>query len=120
MFPIESMQFIIREFTYEAGVRNFEREIDRICRKVARIKAEKNTFPKTITLDVVERFFGPPQFFHTKAEREDEVGLATAMAWTANGGTIMPVEGLLVEGKGDLKLTGLLGSVMQESAQAAL
>jgi len=100
-------------------VRNLERKLGRICRKVARLKAEKNAYPEIIDLESVERFLGPPQYFHTKAERENEIGLATAMAWTANGGTIMPVEVLLIEGKGELKLTGQLGSVMQESAQAA-
>ncbi len=118
-FPIESLQLLIREYTYEAGVRNLERELGRICRKIARLKAEKMTWTTKVDLEMVKRFLGPPQFFHTKAEREDEIGLATAMAWTANGGTIMPVEVLLVGGKGDLKLTGQLGSVMQESAQAA-
>jgi ATP-dependent Lon protease len=119
LFPTESLQLIIREYTYEAGVRNFERELGRICRKIARLKSEKKACPKVIDLKDVERFLGPAQFFHTKAEREDEVGLATGLAWTANGGTIMPVEVLLVVGKGELKLTGQLGSVMQESAQAA-
>ena len=68
----------------------------------------------------MSRFLGPPQFFNLEAERDDEVGVATAVAWTANGGEIMPVEVLLVEGKGNLQLTGQLGDVMQESAQAAL
>jgi ATP-dependent Lon protease len=63
---------------------------------------------------------GPPQFFNLEAEREDEIGVATAVAWTANGGEIMPVEVLLIDGKGNLQLTGQLGEVMQESAQAAL
>jgi ATP-dependent Lon protease len=68
----------------------------------------------------VERFLGPPQFFNLEAERQDEVGVATAVAWTENGGEIMPVEILLLEGKGSLQITGQIGNVMQESAQAAL
>ncbi len=111
---------IIRAYTYEAGVRNLEREIGRICRKMARRKAEGREFAAEITPEDVEELLGPPQFFYHQAEREDEVGVATAVAWTSNGGEIMPVEVLLMEGKGGLKLTGQLGEVMQESAQAAL
>jgi ATP-dependent Lon protease len=68
----------------------------------------------------VERFLGPPVFFNLEVERRNEVGVATAIAWTLNGGEIMPVEVLLVEGKGNLQITGQIGNVMQESAQAAL
>jgi ATP-dependent Lon protease len=68
----------------------------------------------------VERFLGPPQFFDLQAEQQNEIGVATAVAWTENGGEIMPVEVLLIEGKGNLQITGQIGSVMQESAQAAL
>jgi ATP-dependent Lon protease len=116
----QTLQRIIREYTYEAGVRNLEREIGRICRKVARLKAEGKRFPNQVGAAAVERFLGPPQFFNLEAERQDEVGVATAIAWTENGGEIMPVEVLLVEGKGNLQITGQVGSVMQESAQAAL
>jgi ATP-dependent Lon protease len=111
---------IIREYTYEAGVRNLEREIGRVCRKVARLKAEGRRHPSQITPEAIERFLGPPQFFDMEAERQSEVGVATAVAWTENGGEIMPVEVLLVEGKGNLQITGQIGSIMQESAQAAL
>jgi ATP-dependent Lon protease len=69
---------------------------------------------------MVEKFLGPPEFFMTEAERQDEVGVATAMAWTENGGEIMPVEVLILEGKGNLQITGQIGDVMQESAHAAL
>jgi ATP-dependent Lon protease len=119
-FSDQSMQRIIREYTYEAGVRNLEREIGRICRKIARLKAEKRRFPSQIAAASVEKFLGPPQFFDMKAELEDEVGVATALAWTENGGEIMPVEVLLMDGKGNLQITGQIGNVMQESAQAAL
>jgi len=111
---------VVREYTYEAGVRNLEREIGRICRKVARLKAEGKRYPSSINVQAVERFLGPPQFFNLEAERQNEVGVATAVAWTENGGEIMPVEVLLMEGKGNMQITGQIGSVMQESAQAAL
>lgn len=119
-FSDQALQRAVREYTYEAGVRNLEREVGRICRKIARLKAEKKTFPSQITASSVERFLGPPQFFDQQAERDDEIGVATAIAWTSNGGEIMPVEVQLVDGKGNLQLTGQLGEVMQESAQAAL
>ncbi|MCJ7702990.1 MAG: endopeptidase La, partial [Anaerolineales bacterium] len=103
-----------------AGVRNLEREIGRICRKLARRKAEGKEYPNQISTSSIEPFLGPPQFFIQEAESQDEVGVATAIAWTSNGGETMPVEVLLIEGKGNLQLTGQLGEVMQESAQAAL
>jgi ATP-dependent Lon protease len=116
----QALQRIIREYTYEAGVRNLEREIGRICRKIARLKAEGKRFPTKISASAIERFLGPPEFFSMEAERQDEVGVATAVAWTESGGEIMPVEVLLLEGKGNLQITGQIGNVMQESAQAAL
>jgi ATP-dependent Lon protease len=119
-FSEQALQRVIREYTYEAGVRNLEREIGRICRKIARLKAEKRRYPTHVSGSSVERFLGPPEFFETTAEGEDEVGVATALAWTENGGEIMPVEVLLMEGKGNLQITGQIGNVMQESAQAAL
>ncbi len=119
-FSEQSLQHLIRDYTFEAGVRNLEREIGRICRKIARKKAQRKKYPTQISTSSIESYLGPPQFFGLDAEREDEVGVATAVAWTANGGEIMPVEVLLVEGKGNLQLTGQLGEIMQESAQAAL
>jgi ATP-dependent Lon protease len=118
-FNETALRKIIRDYTYEAGVRNLEREVGRVCRKIARLKAEQEEFQKQITSEDIERFLGPPQFFYMASEREDEIGVATAVAWTAGGGETMPVEVVLVEGKGSLKLTGQLGEVMQESAQAA-
>ena len=115
-----SLRKIIREYTSEAGVRNLEREIGRVCRKIARLKAEGKRFPSRVTGRTVERFLGPPVYFEMEAERTDEVGVAMGMAWTADGGVIMPVEVLLMEGKGEVKITGQIGDVMQESAQAAL
>jgi ATP-dependent Lon protease len=116
----KAIRRVISEYTYEAGVRNLEREIGRMCRKVARLKAEKHHFPTRLGPSVVEKFLGPPQFFQTEAERQDEIGVATAIAWTETGGEIMPVEVLIMDGKGTLQITGQIGDVMQESAQAAL
>jgi ATP-dependent Lon protease len=119
-FSTPALQRIIREYTYEAGVRNLEREIGRVLRKVARMKAEGKKYPEHINPSLVEKFLGPPQFFNQEAEPQNEIGVATAVAWTENGGEIMPVEVLLLEGKGNLQITGQIGNVMQESAQAAL
>jgi ATP-dependent Lon protease len=119
-FPEGSIRQIIRNYTYEAGVRNLEREIGRICRKIARLKTEGKSFPTKIESHHIERFLGPQQIFDLEAEHEDEIGVATAMAWTESGGDIMPVEVLIVDGKGNLQITGQIGEVMQESAQAAL
>ncbi len=119
-FLEQALRKIIREYTYEAGVRNLEREIGRMGRKVARLKSEKKRYPTRLVSSYVEKYLGPPQFFTTEAERQDEVGVATAIAWTENGGEIMPVEVLILEGKGNLQITGQIGEVMQESAQAAL
>jgi ATP-dependent Lon protease len=120
IFQDQALQRIVREYTYEAGVRNFEREIGMIYRKIARVKAEGKPYPRRITPAMMEKFLGPPQFFNQEAERQDEVGVATAIAWTENGGEIMPVEVLLMDGKGNMQITGQIGNVMQESAQAAL
>ena len=119
-FQDVTLRKIIREYTYEAGVRNLEREIGQMFRKAARLKSEKKPFPASFTPKAVEKYLGPPEFFETEAERQDEVGVATAIAWTENGGDIMPVEVLIMEGKGIMQITGQIGDVMQESAQAAL
>jgi ATP-dependent Lon protease len=120
VFEPESVRKIIREYTYEAGVRNLEREIGRVCRKIARMKAEGRKFPTIVTPEAIEKFLGPQQVFQTEAERNDEVGVVTSLAWTENGGEIMPVEVAILEGKGGLQMTGQMGEVMQESGQAAL
>ncbi len=119
-FTADALRQIIREYTYEAGVRNLEREIGRVCRKVARWKAEDKRYPTTISPDLMEKFLGPQQFFQTEAERQDEVGVVTSLAWTENGGEIMPVEVAVLDGKGNLQMTGQIGDIMQESGQAAL
>ena len=119
-FEPDALRRIIREYTYEAGVRNLEREIGRVCRKVARMKAEGRKYPTTITAESIEKFLGPQQIFQPEAELSDEVGVVTSLAWTENGGEIMPVEVAVLEGKGGLQMTGQMGDVMQESGQAAL
>jgi ATP-dependent Lon protease len=119
-FEPDAVRRIIREYTYEAGVRNLEREIGKVCRKVARLKAEGKKFPTAITLAAIEKLLGPQQYFQTEAELADEVGVVTSLAWTENGGEIMPVEVAVLEGKGGVQMTGQMGEVMQESGQAAL
>jgi len=119
-FSGQALQHIIREYTYEAGVRNLERSIAQICRKTARRVAEGRRARHRITPSVLQRYLGPPKFTELRADQEDEIGTATGIAWTEAGGDIMPVEVSLMEGKGALMLTGQLGDVMQESAQAAL
>jgi len=119
-FADSAVQKVIREYTYEAGVRNLERELGRVVRKVARLKAEKRDYPSLVTPNTVEKFLGPPQFFRSEAERENEVGVATGLAWTESGGEVLAVEVALMEGKGAMQITGQVGEVMQESAQAAL
>ena len=120
IFESDAVRRVIREYTYEAGVRNLEREIGRVSRKVARMKAEGKKYPTTITAESIEKFLGPQQVFQTEAERSDEVGVVTSLAWTENGGEIMPVEVAVLEGKGVMQMTGQMGDVMQESGQAAL
>jgi len=119
-FTEEGLQQIIREYTLEAGVRNLEREIGKICRKVARRVAEGKSYPKIVGRSQVQRFLGPPLIINHVAEEANEVGVATGVAWTEAGGDLMAVEVTAMEGKGNLILTGQLGDVMQESAQAAL
>jgi ATP-dependent Lon protease len=119
-FSENALKTAIREYTWEAGVRNLEREIGKICRKVARRKAEGKKVPKRISPAKLYKLLGPPQITPHEAETEDQIGTATGLAWTENGGDSLPVEALLVDGKGDLQITGQIGDVMQESAQAAL
>ncbi|MEN8241821.1 MAG: endopeptidase La [Chloroflexota bacterium] len=111
---------IIQEYTYEAGVRNLEREIGRVCRKIARLKAEEKNYPSRVNPSSLAKYLGPPEYNRAETETEDEVGVATSIAWTMAGGDIMPVEVALTEGKGNMQITGQIGDVMQESAQAAL
>jgi ATP-dependent Lon protease len=119
-FDESALRLICREYTYEAGVRNLEREIAKISRKLARRLAENQHVPKRITAESLNRYLGPPQFISTLAEEADEVGVATGLAWTEAGGDLMAIEVSLMPGKGGMTLTGQLGEIMQESAQAAL
>jgi len=116
----EAVLVIIRNYTREAGLRNLEREIGAICRKVARQVAEGKEEPTTVIPDKLHDYLGAKKFHYQIAEEADEVGVATGLAWTPTGGDIIFVEATLVPGKGNLTLTGKLGDVMQESAKAAL
>ncbi len=119
-FTNNALQTMIREYTYEAGVRNLEREIANVCRKVARRYAEGKSAPKRITDSQLVKYIGPPHYAEMDAEREDEVGVATGLAWTADGGDLTLIEVSLMEGKGGLQITGQIGNVMQESVHAAM
>ena len=119
-FPDDTIIRVIRDYTYEAGVRSLEREIAKILRKIAKNKSQGKAVPEKIEAGDIEKYSGPQQFFAFEADVKDEIGVCTAVAWTENGGEIMPVEVLVIEGKGNLQITGKIGEVMQESAQAAL
>jgi len=119
-FTPGTLRHMIREYTREAGVRNLEREIGTICRKVAKLAAEGEAIPRYINTSSVEKYLGPEKYFWGSAEERDEVGVATGVARTEMGGDVMGVEVTIMEGKGKLILTGQLGDVMKESAQAAL
>ena len=119
-FNEDALRRMIREYTHEAGVRNLERQIATVCRKVARKVATGETKRTTVNVKTLEELLGPPRFSRNLAEEHDETGIATGVAWTAAGGDVMTVEVSLLEGKGQLVTTGQLGDVMKESAQAAL
>ncbi|RMD73936.1 MAG: endopeptidase La, partial [Chloroflexi bacterium] len=117
---------LIREYTREAGVRGLEREIASLCRKVARQVAEQTEangeLPPKFVIDeaAVVKYLGPERYTYGIAEEQDEVGVATGVAWTSAGGDILSIEVLPFKGKGQLQLTGQLGEVMKESAQTAV
>ena len=113
-------QEIIAEYTREAGVRELERIIGKACRKAARKIVEGEEKPIKITKKNLPDFIGKPKFLQTKAEKKPQIGVSTGMAWTEVGGDILPTEAIVLKGKGQLILTGKLGDVMQESAQAGL
>jgi ATP-dependent Lon protease len=116
----EAVHRIIREYTFEAGVRNLEREIASVMRKVARKVAEGRRTKTKVTAEKIPDYLGPQRQFYGQAEDEDEIGVATGVAWTSSGGDLTTVEATLMDGRGNLTLTGQLGDVMKESAQAAL
>ncbi|MCX7974927.1 MAG: endopeptidase La [Candidatus Aminicenantes bacterium] len=119
-FSRAAVKKIIAQYTREAGVRNLEREIAAVCRKVAWRVAEGKKFKHRVTTNNLEEFLGPPRIFRDQMLAKDQVGVATGVAWTASGGEIIFVEATKMKGKGGLILTGSLGDVMKESAQAAL
>jgi ATP-dependent Lon protease len=119
-FTDDALREVIRSYTREAGVRNLEREIGNICRKVARRVVKDESFSITLTPDNVSEYLGVTKFRDLGVHDKSEVGLVTGLAWTEVGGSILSTEVTIVDGKGKLLLTGKLGDVMQESAQAAL
>jgi ATP-dependent Lon protease len=119
-FTPEAVSKIIREYTREAGVRNLEREIATLCRKVAKEVAMGNSPKEIIDEASVEELLGPREFFREVAQEKDRIGVATGLAWTENGGDIIFIETSKMKGEKGLILTGSLGEVMKESAQAAL
>jgi len=111
---------IIEEYTSESGVRELERKLAVLCRKIARKIAEGEKGPFEITPENLHEYLGPPEFIEDLRLTQDEVGVATGLAWTPYGGEVLYVEAVVMPGKGQLILTGSLGEVMKESAQAAL
>lgn len=126
-FKEEAVRDIIRYYTSEAGVRNLQREIGRICRKVVKeavleqAKASKRKKPKavTITPKLLERYLGVPKYDFDRASKDNQVGEVNGLAWTQVGGVLLPIEATAVPGKGNQIVTGSLGDVMKESMQAA-
>jgi ATP-dependent Lon protease len=126
-FTDEGLLTLVRSYTREAGVRNLEREIGNLCRKVARSLVTSQTADAkaefqlvTITKETIPGFLGPLKFRDLEADKKNEVGAATGLAWTEVGGQILTTEATIMEGRGKLTTTGKLGDVMQESAQAAM
>jgi ATP-dependent Lon protease len=119
-FGDDALREIIRSYTREAGVRNLEREIGNISRKVARKVVKDATYTNALTAEKVNEFLGVTKFRDTLANEKSEVGLVTGLAWTEVGGSILSTEVAIVDGKGKLTITGQLGDVMQESAHAAM
>jgi ATP-dependent Lon protease len=115
-----SLSKIISEYTSEAGLRNLEREISSLCRKVARKIAEGDKGPFRITKNNLQSYLGVPKYFPEMDQENSQVGLSTGLAWTQAGGEVLYVEASLIDGKGELIVTGQIGEVMQESARAAL
>jgi ATP-dependent Lon protease len=118
----KAMAELVHRYTKESGVRSLEREIASICRKVAKevLKDGKRDEPQRVDRRRVHKLLGPPRFRYGKSEEKDEIGLVTGLAWTEVGGELLQTEVTVMPGKGKLILTGKLGEVMQESAQAAL
>ena len=115
----KALSAIVNQYTQEAGLRQLEREIGRVCRKVARRIAEGKSEAVRVTPKNLHEYLGPPKSFPEEALRKDQIGVSTGLAWTAVGGDVLFIEALRMKGKGQLVLTGQLGEVMRESAQAA-
>jgi ATP-dependent Lon protease len=119
-FNVDAIYKIIRDYTREAGVRNLQRNIASVCRKIAKEITQKKPIRETVTPKVVEELLGPRKFFNEVAAEKDRVGVVTGLAWTETGGDIIFIEATRMAGKRELILTGSLGEVMRESARAAL
>ncbi len=119
MITDPSLRRIVREYTKEAGVRNLERQIATVCRKMAKSVASGGKGDSNVTISDLRKYLGAPLFTQEKAETKDEVGVVTGLAWTPVGGDILHIEVSRMPGKGELRLTGQLGKVMKESAEAA-
>jgi ATP-dependent Lon protease len=119
-FDTKALQTIIQDHTREAGLRNLSRRLAAVCRKVARQVVEGRDKPVRITAASVERYLGPPRYYLDIDDRDDQPGVVVGLAWTATGGDILFIECLRMNGQPGLKLTGSLGDVMKESAEAAL
>ena len=120
-FSKEAVLTIIRRYTRESGVRNLEREISSICRKIARkVIKDKESNGFKVTAKSVQKYLGPPRFKELQIEENDQVGIVTGLAWTQVGGELLCIETLIMPGRGKLAMTGKLGDVMKESAQAAV
>jgi ATP-dependent Lon protease len=119
-FEDEALRRVVREYTREAGVRGLEREIGTICRKLATHVAEGSTEPLAVTPEVIVEYLGSAPYFYEVAERTQVPGVATGLAWTPTGGDILFIEATKMKGGKGFIITGQLGDVMRESAQAAL
>jgi ATP-dependent Lon protease len=119
-FPETALRALVRHYTSEAGVRELERQIAAVCRKVARRVASGEEATAAVTPQVLAELLGPPRYRREEYKREDQVGVANGLAFTYDGGDVIAVEVAVLEGSGDLVLTGRLGEVMKESAQAAV
>jgi ATP-dependent Lon protease len=120
-FTDDALQEVVRSYTREAGVRNMERELSSVFRKIARkVVQEGKAFTADVDAPLVHNYLGIPRYRKSRQEEQNEIGVATGLAWTEVGGEILPIEVTLMPGKGSIRLTGKLGDVMQESAHAAM
>jgi ATP-dependent Lon protease len=118
----KEVAFIVRRFTREAGVRDLEKQISKICRKIVREESSglASLSPRVWSEDLIEKYLGAPRFKRSELGPIDDIGVSTGLAWTPVGGEVLRIEAVSLPGKGDVQITGQLGSVMQESAKAAI